>query len=192
MLISGYCGFLYCDKCIAKKRVNKFRKDKLIQVCFACEADAIKAKLWVKFEKDMNAKELDLAKKREEYTLQYKNKQKLDNEIEILKASMNEQEENLKKKLNMKKEEENELLKELSDKKDSIVDNNKNEQDNEKKIFELSKNQQEIQKRAIFIEAETSRINKQNNINTNKNNKTKENLDELIKLIRIKQNKIVT
>ena len=181
---------MFCDKCIAKKRVNKFRKDKLISVCFACEADAIKIKLWQKFEKDLGTKETDLSVKREEYGLQYKSKRKLDNEIEMIRAAMKEKEEQLMKKLEMKKEEETRLLKELSDKKDCIADNNRDEQENEKRIFELSNNQHEIQKRSIFVESETSRINKGNNINTNKNNKTKEGLNELIKSIRIKQNKI--
>ena len=190
LLKSGFCGFLFCDKCIAKKRINKFRKDKLISVCFACEANAIKVKLWEKFEKDMSSREMELSRKREAYKLQYKNKQSLENEVAMIKADMKAKQEQIRQRIEKKKEEENELLKELSDKKDCIISNNKNEQDNEKRIFELSNSQHEIQKRAIFVESETGRINKDNNINTNKNNKTKESLNDLIKSIRVKQNKI--
>lgn len=186
-LTSGFCGYLHCKLCIAKKRLNTFNKARNIFVCYLCEENYIKVKLWNEFKLEKKAKETELEFKKQTLINLEAQYTELNVDHDVINNEQNMKYSSQKDELKITQEEEARLRVQIDDKKKIIADLTLKERGTDKKLSDLNNLLNELHKRNKEVKELTKILCEENNMDVDFKNKTREHIIDLIASIRLKK-----
>lgn len=186
-LISGYCGYLHCVDCVAKKRLHPFKKQDTIHVCRKCEEDLIKIKLWGSFKQTKLAKETEIDYKTQSL-------KRIEDQFEELNVEYGAmiKHQNLKfvdqtDDIKTEQDVEESLKRQIAEKKKVLDELHFKERENDKKLADLNNLLNELQKQIKGVKAKTKQLNEDNNLDIDFRIKTREHITDIVAAIRLKR-----
>ena len=179
-LTSGFCGYLHCKNCIAKRRPNPYHKSDNIFVCKSCEENAIKVRLWEDFSTIKRTKEAEVETMKE-------NLARVEQEWDDLKLEYDRTEKEQKNKCStieeeIRAEEEREIIlkEDLDAHKKSLEKSILDERTKDKQISDLNNLIFEYKKRINEVKCLTDQLTEDNDYDKDFKTRTSKQINDIV------------